>query len=369
MPALLAVGGHLKNTIAGSVGREIFVSQHIGDLETAQAFDAFRRVIASFQELYELRPMAVACDLHPDYLSTHFARQNGPRVVPVQHHYAHVLSCMAENELAGPLLGVAWDGTGYGLDGTIWGGEFLLLTAASFTRAAHFRPFPLPGGEKAIREPRRAALGLLYEMLGEKLFAMGELAPVQAFSREELRILRTMLQRGVNAPLAASAGRLFDAIAAIVGLRQEAGFEGQAAMELEFALDGIETDRQYRFEIVEGRRHDRSSSAIVDWEPMAREILKDARRRVPVAEISAKFHNTLAAIIVAVARRLSQERVVLSGGCFQNRYLTERAVSRLRREGFRPYWHQRIPPNDGGIALGQIRGAALEQVEEQSSCA
>ncbi|MCS7158064.1 MAG: carbamoyltransferase HypF [Blastocatellia bacterium] len=371
-PTVLAVGGHLKNTIAMSIGEQVFVSQHIGDLETAEAFEAFQRVIKSFHDLYNLRPSAVACDAHPDYLSTHYARRNGLPVISVQHHYAHVLSCMAENELEPPALGVAWDGTGYGLDGTIWGGEFLQITEHWFRRVAHFRTFRLPGGEKAIKEPRRAAIGLLYGVFGDDVFTMTELAPVKAFSSDERAIMQTMLRRKINTPVTSSVGRLFDAVAALVGLRQVVRFEGQAAMELEFALGGIQTEEAYSFEIADFTSQDacsRDESAIqnaqstivVDWEPIVKAILHDIREKVPVGIISAKFHNALVEAIVAVAHRVGEERIVLSGGCFQNAYLTERAVHRLQREGFRPYWHQRIPPNDGGIALGQVVAAAREQ--------
>jgi hydrogenase maturation protein HypF len=352
LPPWLAVGAHVKNAIAASVGQAVFVSQHVGDLETAQAYEAFRRVIASFRDLYALEPIGVACDAHPDYLSTRFAEQDGLPVRHVQHHYAHVLACMGENDLEGDALGVSWDGAGYGLDGTIWGGEFLQVTGASFQRVAHFRTFGLPGADKAIKEPRRAALGLLYEVLGGALFERQWLAPVQAFSPQALPVLRAMLARRINTPLTSSVGRLFDAVAAIVGLRQVAQFEGQAAMELEFALNDVRTDDTYPFELREG-----GPSVIIDWAPAVHALLEDVQGGMPVARMAARFHNTLADIIVAVAARLQQERIVLSGGCFQNRYLTERTVQRLKAEGFRPYWHQRIPPNDGGIPLGQILAA------------
>ncbi len=345
---ILSVGAHLKNTIALSVGTNVFISQHIGDLETSEAFRAFQRVIADFERLYEAQPSVIAHDLHPDYLSTKYAQQRDLRKVGVQHHWAHVLSCMAENELDGPVLGISWDGTGYGLDGTIWGGEFLLATRENFRRVAHLRTFRLPGGEQAIREPRRSALGALYELYGDALFTMKELAPMRAFSERELEILRTMLQKNLNSPQTSSAGRLFDAVASIVGLRQISRFEGQAAMELEFALHGIETDERYEFSL---------SEETLDWGPTLRALLSDVRESVSVGKIAAKFHNTLVEMTVAVARRVGEERVVLTGGCFQNKYLTERAIARLREEGFRVYWHQRIPPNDGGIALGQIVAA------------
>jgi hydrogenase maturation protein HypF len=355
---VLSVGAHLKNTIALSIGSNVFVSQHIGDLETPEAFKAFQRVISDFERLYEAHPSVIAHDLHPDYLSTKYAQAQQLRtenselktvLVGVQHHWAHVLACMAENELDGPVLGVSWDGTGYGLDGTVWGGEFLLATRENFRRVAHLRTFRLPGGEQAIKEPRRSALGALYELYGDELFAMKELESVRAFSERELEILRKMLQKNLNSPVTSSAGRLFDVVASLVGLRQISRFEGQAAMELEFALHGIETDEGYEFSL---------SEETLDWGPMLRALLSDVRKSISVGKIAAKFHNTLVEMIVAVARRVGEERVVLTGGCFQNKYLTERAIARLREEGFRVYWHQRIPPNDGGIALGQIVAAA-----------
>lgn len=352
LPPVVAVGAHLKNAIAAAVGPEVFVSQHIGDLQTGEAYAAFREVIASFRRLYALAPVGLACDAHPDYLSTRFARQEAVPVTPVQHHYAHVLSCMADNDLEGEVLGVAWDGSGYGLDGTVWGGEFLRITTTSFRRFAHLRTFRLPGGDAAVREPRRTAVALLYEIFGEALFDLEGVAPLGAFTPPDLRVLRRMLARGINAPLTSSAGRLFDAVAAIARVRQLARFEGQAAMDLEFAIGDVQTADSYPFLVSAG-----ASAQVVDWEPTIRGVLADVQDGVPVARIAARFHNTLAEAIVAVATRAGDERVVLTGGCFQNCYLTERAVHCLRAAGFRPYWHQRIPPNDGGIALGQIVAA------------
>jgi hydrogenase maturation protein HypF len=351
---MLAMGAQLKNSIALSVGRDVFISQHIGDLETTQAYDAFRRVIKDFQRLYGVTPLHFACDAHPEYLSTKYARENPTPLVSVQHHIAHVAACMAENEIETPVLGVAWDGTGFGLDGTIWGGEFFRMHNRAIERVAHFRAFALPGGEQAIKEPRRSAIGTLYEVFGDALFAREDMASVQVWSTQESVVLQTMLKKKINTPRTSSVGRLFDAVAALTGLRQETKFEGQAAMELEFALDGIETDATYDFDIIEANRSAKDSSVIIDWEPMIRGIIAEVQHSVPIGTISAKFHNTLVETIVAIAKRMNEERIVLSGGCFQNKYLTERAVQRLREEGFRPYWHQRIPPNDGGIALGQI---------------
>ncbi|MEW6731349.1 MAG: carbamoyltransferase HypF [Acidobacteriota bacterium] len=349
IPSLLAFGAHLKNSIAASIDKDIFVSQHIGDLASVQAFNSFQQTVKDLQQLYQLYPIAVVCDTHPEYLSTKFAEQSQLPVVRVQHHYAHVLSCMAENELTGSVLGICWDGTGYGLDETIWGGEFLRASSVDFQRVAHFHLFQLPGGEKALREPRRVALGVLYQLFGNGLFEMRELAPLTDFSQEELRILRSMLEKKISSPLTSSVGRLFDAVASIVGLRQKVSFEGQAAMELEFALDGINTDESYPFELI--------TESIIDWRSIIEGVLQDLKSKISIGRISAKFHNTLVETIIAVAKLAGEERVVLTGGCFQNRYLTEQAVIRLKSEGFNAYWHQRIPPNDGGIALGQIVAA------------
>jgi hydrogenase maturation protein HypF len=389
-PPVLAVGAHLKNTIALAVGPQVFVSQHIGDLETVQSYEAFLRVISDFERLYETVPATIACDAHPDYLSTQFAaslaaRKPGLRVVSVQHHIAHVLACAAENELAPPVLGVSWDGTGHGLDGTVWGGEFFLLTDTACRRVGHLRQFRLPGGDQAVREPRRAALGMLYELFAESApdldGSLGSatvpvasagvsptesarpffeaLPPVKSFAGSELAGLTHMLKSGVNSPLTSSAGRLFDAVAALAGLRQTVRFEGQAAMELEFAIAGLQTDESYSYDITPRETPTGESLLLVDWAGIARGILSDLKREVSIALISAKFHNTLAEVIVAVAKRCGHPQVALSGGCFQNRYLTERAATLLAQEGFRPYWHQHIPPNDGGIAFGQIVAALM----------
>jgi hydrogenase maturation protein HypF len=328
MPRLLATGAHLKNAVAVSMGNQVFLGPHVGDLETSEAADAFEKSAASLIALHEKPVVRVACDAHPDYASTqHAERLSIPRV-RVQHHFAHVLACMADNDLTGPVLGVAWDGYGMGDDGTIWGGEFLRVESGRFTRVAHLRTFRLPGGDRAAREPRRAALGVLYEIFGDAL-------PNEP--------LVQMLRRGVNSPRTSSAGRLFDAVCSLIGIRDRCSFEGQAAMDLEFAADASPSDDKYPLEFDRG---------ILDWEPMIRLILKDA------SKAAARFHNTLAEAIVTVARHVGEECVVLSGGCFQNRYLTEQTVTKLIETGFKAYWHERIPPNDGGIAVGQIVAAS-----------
>jgi hydrogenase maturation protein HypF len=351
LPCVLAVGAHLKNSVALSLGQDVFISQHIGDLETASALFAFHQTMADLPRLYDAQPELVACDLHPDYLSTKYAIERRMPLERVQHHWAHVLACMAENELEPPGLGVSWDGTGYGTDGTIWGGEFLLTDEHSFRRVACFRQFRLPGGEAAVKEPRRTALGVLYEVCGNGGLRGRDLAPVAEFSEKEVALIERALIKGINAPITSSVGRLFDAVASLVGLRQRVTFEGQAAIELESIID-FEVLDHYPFEVVAGLPE------IIDWEPMIGEILLDLRRGKSAGFISARFHNTLAEVIVEIAQRNAQSRIVLTGGCFQNRYLLERSVLRLTQAGFRPYWHQRVPPNDGGIALGQIVAAA-----------
>lgn len=356
---VLAVGAHLKNSVALAVNDNVFISQHIGDLETAEAFDAFQKTTADLQHLYDVHPAHVVGDLHPDYLSTKYAAGAGIPMVQFQHHYLHVASCMAENELEGRVLGVSWDGTGYGPDGTIWGGEFLLTDDSSFTRAATFRPFRLPGGEKSIREPRRAAIGVLSEAWGDSIFTKNGLYPIGSFSPGELHVLQQMLSSNVNSPLTTSVGRLFDAVASIVGLRQRTNFEGQAAMELEFSIGKDKCDDVYSYQVGDpGPSHglfsEHRPTMVVDWTHIIRGVLDDVDANMPASLVSIKFHNTLCEIIVDVAKKVGELRVVLTGGCFQNKYLTERAINRLRAEGFRPYWHQRVPTNDGGIALGQI---------------
>lgn len=351
----LAVGAHLKNTVALFGNGQAHISQHIGDLETKAAFEAHKKVTRSLSVLYDFEPEKIACDLHPDYFSTKFARQLNLPTHPVQHHYAHILACLVDNQLSPPVLGIAWDGTGLGTDNTIWGGEFLKVDRESFSRLAHLRTFPLPGGDKAVRQPKRTAMGLLYEMFGEQFFNDSRLVPVNFFSEAEKGILLKMLNQKINSPLTSSAGRLFDGVASLIGLVQENHFEGQAAMRLEFAIDRTITDEYYQFSI-EGDM----PPYVVDWQPLLDDIIKDTIKKVSPGLISARFHNTLVEIIVAVAGKIGEEKVLLTGGCFQNQYLTERAFRRLQQSRHLPFLHKRIPPNDGGIAVGQIMAAAGE---------
>ena len=326
LPAVLAVGGHLKNTVAIAIGRDVIVSQHVGDLETLEARSAFERAIEDLCRLYSFRPEMVACDLHPDYASTVWALRSGLPVVRVQHHHAHVAACAAENGIRGPYLGVAWDGAGYGGDGSIWGGEFFLAEGGHMERIAHLRPFRLPGGEMAVREGWRVAASLRWE-----IFGLDSINP----------LLARILARGVNAPWSTSIGRLFDAVAAMTEVAPRNSFEGQAAMRLEALIGPLITEDAYP--LTGG-----------DWEPMIRQMQCEAPELA-----AAKFHNALVHWIEAVAQSTGVRQVVMSGGVFQNRYLVERAACRLERRGFAVYTHQRVPANDGGIALGQAVLATL----------
>lgn len=361
-PPFLALGAHLKNTVALGQGKKLMLSPHIGDLETAASLSHFDQCIQDLKCLYEVQPQHIACDAHPAYRSTQRAEAFHLPMTQVQHHHAHVAACMAEHRLRGPVLGIVWDGSGLGTDGRLWGGEFLRVTEKSFERLAHLRSFPLPGAESAIREPRRAALGLLYAIYGESLFEEMDLPLLSAFSSQELKVVKTMLQKGIQTPLTSSAGRLFDAMASLLDLKQHNSFEGEAAMALEFSITDEACHDLYSFHVRPG------TPLIVDWEPMLHALLRDRAASVSTGVISKKCHNTLVALMLAMAKQSGEKQVVLSGGCFQNRYLLEQAVICLREAGFEVYWPQQIPPNDGGIALGQAFVTA-HHLKDHQSCA
>jgi len=370
LPPVLAVGGHLKNTVAIAVGQDVFLSQHIGDLDTLEARGAFERAIADLCRLYSFKPEAVACDLHPDYASTHWAENSGLPLIRVQHHQAHVAACAAENNVEGEYLGVSWDGTGYGLDGAIWGGEFFRGEGNRFERIAHLRPFGLPGGDAAVREGWRSASSLMFEIFGPDGMNWKPGVPhVSPLLRDvgthkpqlDSGKVRSMLERNINVVPTTSVGRLFDAVASITGVAQQNRFEGQAAMLLENEIGLLRTEEAYPL---------RGG----DWGPLIQAVLADKRAGVSAPLIAARFHNALVAWILEVAEnavaenavagnvvaaRARLKQVVLSGGVFQNRYLTERAAAALESCGFTVYTHRRVPPNDGGIALGQAVMARL----------
>ena len=340
LPPVLAVGGHLKNTVAIAVGQDVFLSQHIGDLETLEARGAFEKAIDDLCRLYSFRPEAVVCDLHPDYASTRWAEKSGLPLIRGQHHQAHVASCAAENNVQGGYLGISWDGTGYGLDGAIWGGEFFRVEGDHYERIAHLRSFGLPGGDAAVREGWRSAASLLFEIFGSEPVVLdaGSRTPGKP-QLDEAKVLY-MLERGINVVPTTSVGRLFDAVACITGVARQNRFEGQAAMLLENEIGALRTEEAYA---LPGG----------DWTPLISAVMADKIASVPVARIAARFHNALVEWILEVAASAKLKQIVLSGGVFQNRYLTERAAGMLESRGFEVYTHQRVPPNDGGIALGQ----------------
>ena len=365
VPPLLAVGGHLKNTIGLAVGRRVFLSQHIGDLDTVQARAAFESVIADFLAMYRVSPTVIAHDLHPDYASTRWvaalehrreapwqALAGVPRLA-VQHHHAHLAACLAENHHPGRALGAVWDGTGYGGDGTIWGGEFLLGDARGVRRVAHLRPFRLPGADAAVQEPRRAAAALLWSWLGEAAF---EALPAGSFTTEEARILGRMLETGFQAPRTTSMGRLFDGVAALLGIATHASYEGQAAMALEACCEGLLEAAEAMPLVVQP-----DGTLELDWQPLLEGLLAGRDRGIAPGLLAARFHATLVETLVAVARHIGEPVVALSGGCFLNRRLLARALQRLGSEGFQVLCHQEVPSGDGGICLGQVAVAAALQ--------
>ena len=361
---ILALGSHLKATIALGAPGGVVVSQHLGDLDSAAARRGFDAAIADLVSLQGATPRRAVRDLHPDYASSRAADVSGLAALAVQHHVAHISACLGEHALGPPALGVAWDGTGYGTDGTIWGGEFIRVDRRGWRRVAALRPFRLPGGDAASREPRRAALGLLYAAFGAQALAMTDLPPIASFSPAQRKVLQVALERRINAPITSSVGRLFDAFAALTGLRQRTTYEGQAAMELE-AHAG--SGGRYTFAVRESG--DDACPLIVDWQPALDAALVDLRAGLGPGAVSAALHDGLADAIVDVAVRMGEPRVVLTGGCFQNVRLTEVSVAALRSAGFVPLWHQRVPPNDGGIAFGQAMWASWMETTGGTPCA
>lgn len=365
---VLACGGEQKNSFCLTRKGWALMSQHLGDLENLETLTFFEETLERMQRLFHVRPRVVACDLHPGYLSTQFAqrwaREQGiEQVVRVQHHHAHIVACMAEHGLEGEVIGVAWDGTGYGLDGTIWGGEFLVAGRGEFTRVAHLRPVLLAGGDAAVREPWRVALAYLED-------AFGELAPPPAWkpavAPSRLKTVRAMLERRVNTVPTTSAGRLFDAVASLLGLRDEVAFEGQAAMLLEaHASQGKHA--AYEFALTE----EPHAPVAIDLRTMIRAMVEDRERGVPTPAIAARFHATMVEVIVRVCRETRRSsglhRVCLGGGCFQNLMLLRGCVEQLRAEGFEVFWPQRLPANDGGLALGQAAIAQAKVFEAAST--
>lgn len=345
----LAVGGAMKNTICLTRGSRYYLSQHLGNLEHFESIKHFEAVIKHLEEILLIKPDLIVHDLHPDYPSSQYARQAGVQTVGVQHHHAHTVSCLVENELDGPVLAITLDGTGYGPDGTIWGGEVLIADHLNYTRAAHLSQFKLPGGDLAVKNPWRTAIGCLYQTLGDSIFASNH--PLVLHHKDNLSTLITMIENGLNSPVTSSCGRLFDSVAAITGLRHSSTYEGQAATEVEMAISKPD-DSLYSFEINQD-----SGLLVLHWEPMIQEILADQTKNIPTGLISNRFHNTLVALFTQVCIQLRKtERinsVTLTGGVFQNGTLLKRLTRSLSEQDFEVYSHHKVPPNDGGLCLGQ----------------
>ncbi|MDD5713228.1 MAG: Sua5/YciO/YrdC/YwlC family protein, partial [Smithellaceae bacterium] len=356
MPSVLALGGHMKAALCILRGDEAFLSPHVGDMETPQARDFFHENIVLLKRITETSPAIVACDLHPAYYSTQVAlKMEGVRIDRVQHHHAHIVSCLAENGMQGPVIGLSMDGTGYGTDGTIWGGEFLVADTKGFQRVGHLCTFQLPGGEKAIHEPWRTAAALLVNACGRKWRRIAEGLDLIPETRY-YGALERMLSQGAGSPVTSSLGRLFDGVAAILGIRRRVSFEGQAAMELE----GCSLPAQHREFPYEIEAH--GEMLRLDLSATIRAIAEEYVAGVPAGVTAGAFHETLVAAFVAMTEMIRErtgiDRVALSGGCFQNRILLEGCLDRLPEKGFKVFRHRLVPANDGGIALGQAVCAA-----------
>ncbi len=360
VPQILACGGGLKSTVCLTKGNQAFLSQHIGDLENLATYDFFQLTINHLKRMLDIDPGIIAYDLHPDYLSTVYAQeQQGVEKIQIQHHHAHIVSCMAENMLDGPVIGLSFDGAGYGTDGNIWGGEILISEAKQFTRVAHLSYIPMPGSETAIKEPWRMAISYLYDAFGENLWGL-DLPVLKEIAKNKIKTIIEMISKKVNSPYTSSLGRFFDGIAAIIGIRNHVFFEGQAAMELEM-LAGEKTKGIYDYEWVSKDMHR------VLLQPIVYGIVKDMKRGVHPSEISSKFHMTLIHLFSSLCEIIRKERgldrVVLSGGVFQNSILLAGLIQALEAKSFQVISHKRVPANDGGISLGQAVVAAAIAAE------
>jgi hydrogenase maturation protein HypF len=363
--SVLAVGGELKNTICLTRGDQAFLSQYVGDLENLEAYKFFLETVVHLQQILEIKPAAVAYDLHPDYLSTKWALgQNGLPVVGVQHHHAHIVSCIAENHVSGPVIGIALDGTGYGTDGNIWGGEVLVCDETHFDRATRLRYVPLPGGDAAIREPWRMALSYLWQEFGGTALNQG-LPFLANLDHKAIQLTLHMVKNRINAPLTSSCGRLFDAVAAIAGVRSVVTYEAQAAIELEMCLEKRAQVTPYRFDLVSSNGH-----IEIGYSPLIRELVRDVQDETPPGVISRKFHDGLAQAFahaaVAVRGRHQLNRICLSGGTFQNVYFARVLEELLRQSGFEVFTHAEVPCGDGGLSLGQAVVAAATLKRDQA---
>jgi len=352
---VLGCGAELKNTFCLTKDNHAFLGQHIGDMENLETLEHFESTIALYQRLFRIQPELIAHDLHPDYLATRWAQTASERsnlpLIGVQHHHAHIVSCLVDNEIQEPVIGVAFDGTGYGTDGHIWGGEFLVADFQQFQRKAHFEYLPLPGGAAAINRPYRTAIGYIYALLGEEALTP-EIPGLHGIDEVKLDLIKRQIDRSINTPLTSSCGRLFDAVSALLGIRGEIDYEGQAAVELEMAADEGTEHRFYPYVI-----EDNNGISIIRLRELFAAILSDLTQGVSVSTISTKFHNTVALMVSKICSRLAEKtgitRVALSGGVFQNRLLMRKVTAALETAGLAPLIHHRVPCNDGGISLGQ----------------
>src|SRR5438270_2912174 len=354
---LLACGGHLKNTFCLGKGRQAFVSHHIGDLENLETLTSFREGIEHFERLFDIYPQALAYDLHPEYLATKYALDweaggvDIPKKIGIQHHHAHIASVLAEHGLQGPVIGVAADGTGYGSDGAVWGCEIMAADLLNFERLAHLSYVPLPGGEQAVRQPWRMAAAYLYQAYGDAFLEL-DIPFVRQLDRSKWRTLAQMIIRKVNSPPTSSLGRLFDAVAALIGLRSEVIYEGQAAIELETLAARMDPPDIYPF----------ATGDTLDVLPMMRAIVSDIQQGLPTDYIAGRFHRSMAELLAAACCEAREQTglniVALSGGVFQNQLLLERLLALLEELAFQVYINRRVPPNDGGLSLGQLAIAA-----------
>jgi hydrogenase maturation protein HypF len=343
---IIALGAQQKSAISVFHKDKIFSSQHLGDLISLEANENFAKAYSDYAQLYKAENPIILCDMHPDYYSTQFAKCETKDPVPVQHHIAHILSCKLENNIYQKVLGVAWDGTGYGLDDSIWGGEFFLVEEEEIKHIAQFRKFKLPGGEIAVRDIRRSALSLLYECYGNAAKDIYKNICSDA-DRNEITVIQNMLDKNINCYPTSSLGRIFDGVSFMLGLATKSSFEGQAAMALEYAVDENETS-SCSFHFIS------EDVIVIDWQPLIAGIVNDINNHVTASIIAAKFHNTLAEIIFKMAERFDEKNLLLSGGCFQNKFLLEKIFQTGKEKNINVCWHHEIPTNDGGISAGQI---------------
>ena len=359
---MLALGGHLKNTFALASEGYTLISQHNGDLESLATVQGFKQNITDLSTLVQHQTDLLVQDQHSDYASSQYGDElSQTPCVRVQHHHAHLLSCVAEHGITEPLLAVVWDGAGLGDDGSLWGGEFFTLENKVITRIASLREFSLPGGSVAIKEPRRTALGVLWEFMGDSLFARTDLAAIQTFTEYEHSLLNQVLKKQLNAPRFSSIGRLFDCVASLLDLCQISTYEGQAASRLEQCINGCQLSDSYPL-----LWHEQNDLIRLDWQPLLENIMQDLAEGTEKSVIACKFHNTLVESIVDRVHGSGLKTVVLSGGSFQNSYLTEAIIKRLMAINVKVFWQQKVPCNDGGLALGQL--LAVIQQQEFKTC-